>query len=145
MASRSLRANAANASCTISTLELPIGPGVCRSFALPPKRRPLDRLREEHLLGEDEVLAVVVRELVLVAHSDRVERAGDLAVAAEDAAGEVDLIHLGIPLTGRLSVVGVVLGGDHPDAVRRTGGGAQRAADALLEPSVLEAVQLMAA
>src|SRR6188472_1700378 len=133
MASRSLRANAANASCTISTLELPIGPGVCRSFALPPKRRPLDRLREQHLLGEDEVLAVVVGQLVFVAHRDRVERAGHLAVAAEDAAGEVDLVDLGVALACGDAVVGVVLGGDDADAVRRAGGGAERASDALLE------------
>ena len=58
-------------------------------LALSPQRRPLDRLREQHLLGEDQVLAVVVRHLVLVAHRDRVERAGDLAVAAEDAAARL--------------------------------------------------------
>ena len=54
-----------------------------------PSRRSgdaLERLGEQHLLGEDQVGAVVVGHLVLVAHRDRVERAGDLAVAAEDAA-----------------------------------------------------------
>src|SRR3954447_15674817 len=119
-------------------------PGPC-SLALSPQGRSLDRLRHQHLLREDQVLAVVVRDLVLVAHGDRVERARDLAVAAEDAAGQVDLVHLGVALAGRLSVVGVVLGGDHPDAVGWAGRGAQRAADALLEPGVLEAVQLVAA
>ena len=57
-----------------------------RSFALVAQRRALERLGEQHLLGEDQVRAVVVGELVVVAHRDRVERAGDLAVAAEDAA-----------------------------------------------------------
>ena len=42
-------------------------------------------------------------------------------------------------------MVGVVLGRDDADAVGGAGGGAQRAADALLEPRVLEAVQLVAA
>ena len=32
-----------------------------RSFALPSQRGPLDRLRQQHLLGEDQVVAVVVR------------------------------------------------------------------------------------
>src|SRR3954447_20257837 len=39
----------------------------------------------------------------------------------------------------------VVLVSDDPDAVGRAGRGAERAADALLEPAVLEAVQLVAA
>ena len=41
---------------------------------------------EQHLLREDQVRARVVRQLEVVAHRDRVERARDLAVAAEDAA-----------------------------------------------------------
>ena len=118
---------------------------VSRSFALPAQRGPLDRLRQQHLLGEDQVLAVVVGDLVLVAHRDRVERAGDLAVAAEDAAREVDLVDLGVALAGGDALVGIVLRGDDPDAVGGAGGGAERAADALLQPGVLEAVQLVAA
>ena len=80
-----------------------------------------------------------------MAHRDRVERARDLAVAAEDAAGEVDLVDLGVALAGGDAVVGVVLGGDDADAVGGAGGGAERAADALLEAGVLEAVELVAA
>src|SRR3989440_4919074 len=114
-------------------------------FALPAQGRPLERLGQQHLLGEDQVGAVVVRQLVVVAHRDRVERAGDLAVAAEDAATEVDLVDRGVALAGRHSVLGVVLSGDDADAVGRAGGGAERAADALLQPRVLEAVQLVAA
>src|SRR5205823_690287 len=67
-----------------------------------------------------------------------------LAVTAEDAAAEVDLIHRGVALTGRDAVLRRVLGGDDADAIRGAGGGAQRAADALLEPGVLEPVELVA-
>src|SRR5271156_7148585 len=115
------------------------------SLALVPQRRALDRLRQQHLLGEDQVGAIVVGELVVVSHRDRVERTGDLAVAAEYAARQVDLIHRGVALAGGHAVLGRVLGGDDADAVGRAGGGAQRAADALLEVRVLEAMQLVAA
>src|SRR5215213_1852121 len=91
-------------------------------LALAFQRRALDRLGEQHLLGEDQALAVVVGHLVVVAHRDRVEGTGDLAVAAEDAAREVDLIDGGEPLAGRHPFAGNVLGGDHPDAVRGAGG-----------------------
>src|SRR3954463_7159219 len=115
------------------------------SLVLVPEGRPLERLGEQHLLGEDQVGAVVVGELVLVAHRDRVERAGDLAVAAEDAAAEVDLVDRGVALAGGDAIAGDVLGGDDADAVGRAGGGAERAADAFLEAGVLEAVQFVAA
>src|SRR6266540_280283 len=115
------------------------------SLALTPQRRAVDRLGEQHLLREDQVRAVVVGHLVVVAHRDRVEGAGDLAVAAEDAAGEVDLVDLRVALAGGDAMVRVVLKGDDPDAVGRAGGRAERAADALLEAGVLEAVQLVAA
>ena len=65
------------------------------------QRRPIQRLRQQHLLREDEIAAVVVRHLVVVAHGDRVERARDLAVAAEDAAREVDLVDRGVALARR--------------------------------------------
>ena len=70
-----------------------------------------------------------------MAHRDRVERAGGLAVAAEDALGEVDLVDGRVALAGRDAVLGRVLGRHHADAVGRAGGRAQRAADALLEPA----------
>src|SRR5271170_2221566 len=115
------------------------------SLALVPQRRALQRLGQQHLLGEDQVRAVVVGELVVVPHRDRVERAGDLAVAAEDAARQVDLIHRRVSLTRRYAILRRVLGGDDADAVGRTGRRAQRAADALLKLGVLEAMQLVAA
>src|SRR5215216_3405420 len=114
-------------------------------LAGPAQRRPVERLGEQHLLGEDQVRAVVVRHLVVVAHRDRVERARDLAVAAEDAPREVDLVHRRVALAGADAVLGGVLGRHDADAIGRAGGGAERAADALLEPGVLEPVQLVAA
>src|SRR5436190_4590121 len=94
----------------------------------------LHRLGEQHVLRVDLVVPVVLRELELVAERDRVEGAGQLAVAAEDAAAEVDLVDPRVALAGGDAVVGRVLGRDDADAVGRTGGGAERAADALLEP-----------
>src|SRR4051812_4246655 len=112
-------------------------------FPLPAQGRPLERLGQQHLLGEDQVAAVVVRQLVVVAHRDRVERARDLAVAAEDAAAHVDLVHGRVALAGGHAMFRRVLRGDDADAVRRAGGGAERAADALLEARVLELVELV--
>src|SRR4051795_11398920 len=79
-------------------------------LALAPQRRALERLGEQHLLGEDQVRARVVGHLVVVAHGDRVERAGDLAVAAEDAAREVDLVDGGVALARAHAVLRRVLG-----------------------------------
>src|SRR5215471_3440777 len=104
----------------------------------------LQRRGEEHVLRVDLVVAVVLRDLELVAEGDRVERARELAVAAEDAAAEVDLVDPRVALAGRDTVVRCVLGSDDPDAVRRARGRAERAADALLEP-VLVRVQPVAA
>src|SRR2546430_6139026 len=114
-------------------------------LALAAERCPLHWVGEQHLLREDQVRPGVVGQLVVVAHRDRVERARHLAVAAEDAARHVDLVDRGVALARRDLVVGGVLRGHHADALGRAGGRAQRAADALLEAGVLEAVQLVAA
>jgi hypothetical protein len=111
----------------------------------PPERRADGRLREQHLLGEDEVGAVVVRELEVRAHRDRVERAGDLAVAAEDAAAHIDLVDRRVALAAGHPVLRGVLGGHDADAVRGARSRAERAADALLEARVLELVELVPA
>src|SRR4029453_11529968 len=66
--------------------------------------------------------------------------AGQLAVAAEDAARQVDLVDPRVALARRHARLGVVLGGDDADAVGGAGRRAERAADALLEP-VLVAVE----
>src|SRR5215207_5814968 len=107
-------------------------------------RDALHRLGEEHVLRVDQVVARVLGELVLVPERDRVERAGEFAVAAEDAAAHVDLVDAGVALAGRDPVRRRVLGRDHADAVGRARGSAERAADALLEP-VLVRMQPVAA
>src|SRR2546421_8158353 len=61
-------------------------PAQARSLSLRPQRGALDGVGQQHLLGEDQVRARVVGELVVVAHRDCVERAGHLAIAAENAA-----------------------------------------------------------
>src|SRR5581483_1736410 len=94
----------------------------------------LDRLRQQHVLRVDQVVARVLRDLVLVPERDRVEGAGELAVAAEDAAAQVDLVDARVALSGRDAVPGRVLLGDDADAVGRARRRAERAADALLEP-----------
>src|SRR4051794_35800124 len=111
-------------------------------LAFPSQRRALGMRGEQHLLREDQVGAAVVGELVVDAHRDRVERARHLAVAAEDAARHVDLVDARVALAGGDLVLRRVLGGHDADAVGRARGGAQRAADALLEPRVLEALEL---
>src|SRR5262245_16144495 len=103
----------------------------------------LDRGLEQHVLGVDEVVPRVLGDLVLRAERDRVERARELAVAAEDAAAHVDLVDPGVPLAWRDAVAGLVLLGDDADAVRGARGRAEGAADALLEP-VLVPVQPVA-
>src|SRR3954471_15073096 len=115
-----------------------------RLLASRAQRRALERLGEQHLLGEDQVRAVVVGHLVVMPHRDRVERTCDLAVPAEDAARQVDLVDGRVALARADPVVGRVLRGHDADAVGRAGGRAQRAADALLEPRVLEAMKLVA-
>src|SRR5918992_4899387 len=97
---------------------------------------PLDRLREQHVLRVDQVVARVLGELVLGLERDCVERARELAVAAEDAAREVDLVDARVALARRDTVRRRVLLGDDADAVRRAGGCAERAADAFLEAVV---------
>src|SRR5213079_2107027 len=97
----------------------------------------LDRLGEQHVLRVDQVVARVLRDLELVAERDGVERARELAVAAEDAAAEVDLVDARVALAGRDAVVRRVLGRDDANAVGRARSGAERAADALLEAVVV--------
>src|SRR5579862_8980859 len=58
---------------------------------------------EQHFLRVDEVFAVVVGELELLAKHDRAGGARLLAEAAEDAADHVDLVPHRVPLAGRLA------------------------------------------
>src|SRR5579884_2570817 len=94
---------------------------------------------EQHLLRVDELLAARVGELVFGPEHDRLDRAGLLAVAAEDAPEHVDLVDLGVALPGADPVLLGVLGGDPQDAPHRAGGRAQLTADAALQPVVVPA------
>src|SRR2546430_1281116 len=80
---------------------------------------------EQHLLRVHELLAARVGQLVLRAKHDRLDRAGVLAVAAEDAAQHVDLVRLRVALAGRHAVLVAVLGRDNEDAAHRAGRGAE--------------------
>src|ERR687886_2025718 len=80
-----------------------------RLLALRAQGRAVERLGQQHLLREDEVRAVVVGHLVVVAHRDRVERAGDLAIPTEDAARQVDLVDGRVALARADAVLGRVL------------------------------------
>ena len=105
---------------------------------------------EQLVLGEDQLAAVVVGELVEVGHRERPGRAGLDAQPAEDAAQVVDLVDATVALAGRVAARAalvdggvVVVGALDEDRVGRAGPGAQLAADALLEP-VGVAVELVA-
>ncbi len=89
--------------------------------------------REQLLLGEDQVPAVVPGEFVLVAHGQRPGRAGLDAQPAEDAAAVVDLVDAGVPLAGGEALLLGVVAALDVDRVGRAGPGAQLAADALLQ------------
>src|SRR5947209_5368184 len=103
----------------------------------------LGRWLEQHLLCVDQRVARHLGQLVVIAERDRIERARDLAVPAEDAAAHVDLVDACIALAGRVALLRSVLGRDNADAVGGARGCAERAADALLE-AVLVPVQPVA-
>jgi len=88
-------------------------------------------------LGHHGALATVLGQLEARAERDRLGRARLGAVAAVDAAHEVDLVPLGISLPGRDRILRIVLGREDVDAPHRTRGGAQLAPDASLEPVVV--------
>src|SRR3954447_16349254 len=108
-------------------------------------RHLLHRRREQHVLRVDQVVPRVLGDLELVPERDRVERARELAVAAEDAAAHVDLVDARVALAGRDAVLGGVLGCDDADAVGRARGSAEGAADALLEPVLMPVEHVSAA
>src|SRR5215467_5328629 len=89
------------------------------------------RGHEQIRLVPDEIVLAVHRQLVVLAHEDGTDRAGLFAVAAEDAAGLVDLIDRGIAGAG-LDVAGV-LRRFEINGVRRAGYGAESAGHTLLE------------
>src|SRR5579883_319687 len=93
------------------------------------------RNRRQHvLLPLHQRGGVVAGQLEAVAMRNCVGGAGFDAVAAEDAAVVVDVIHGRVALAARDAHRFGVLGGLGIDAVGRTGGGAQEARHALFEP-----------
>src|SRR5438445_1198137 len=94
---------------------------------------------EEPLFAVELGLAGVGGQLVLAGHAERFGRAGFDAEAAEDAAQHVDLVDFRVAVAFGDLVAGRVLAGDHADAVRGTGGGTERAADALLQAVLVPA------
>ena len=82
--------------------------------------------RQEFFLVEDHLLTGEAHDVVLGGQLDGVDRAGFLAIAAVDAAREIDAERLRIPAAG------LVLGLDHADAVHRAGLGAGIAGNALV-------------
>src|ERR1019366_5868672 len=87
---------------------------------------------QQVLFVPDEVGFLVHRQLVVLAHEDRADRARLFAVAAEDAARLVNLIDRRVA-RARLDGA-VVLGGLEVDGVGRARDRAEAAGDALLEP-----------
>src|SRR5215475_14691234 len=73
---------------------------------------------------------------------DRVGRARLYAVAAKNTARIVDVVDLRIPLASRDPFLRSIFGCLDVDAVRRACRGAQKAADALLQPTLI-AMQYM--
>src|SRR6478736_260722 len=88
---------------------------------------------QQHVLGVDQPLPVVVGQLVLVRHGEGPGRAGLDAQAAADAAQVVDLVVLAVPLTRREALLFGVVAALHEDRVGRAGPRAQLAADTLLQ------------
>src|SRR6266568_2380907 len=98
---------------------------------------------EQVRLVPDEVLVAVHRELVVLAHEDRRDRAGLFTVSAEDAARLVDLVGLRVARP-RLDGA-VVFRRLEVNRVRRARDGAQTARHAFLQPVLVAHQDLLAA
>ena len=95
---------------------------------------------EQVFLAIDHVGDVVGGEFEAVTVGDGVGGASLDAVAAEDAAGVVNVVNLGVAFAGADAGFGGVVGGLDVDALHRAGGGTEEAGDALFQ-SVFVAVQ----
>src|SRR5262249_20366373 len=99
------------------------------ALAVPEPHRVRRRLhaglqrRQQLLLGPDQVLPAVVRDLVIVGHGQRAGRAGLHAQAAEDAAQVVDLINDAVALARGVALLRRVVRALHVDGVGRAGPG----------------------
>src|SRR6185503_6873734 len=102
------------------------------AWSRPPSGGPLGRRRHEQIgLVPDEIVLAVDGELVVLPHEDRRDRTGFLAVAAEDAAGLVNLVDRGVARAGHDRPV--VFRRLQVDRIRRARHRAETARDALLE------------
>lgn len=88
---------------------------------------------EELFFAIDEGIDVVGGKLDAVAVGDRVGGAGFYAVAAEDAAGIIDVIDARVALTSRNTIGLRIIPSLDVDTVRRTRSGAEEAAHAFFE------------
>ena len=88
---------------------------------------------EKLFFAVDHGVDVVGSEFEAVAVSDGVSGAGFDAIAAEDAAGVVDVVDLGVTVGVGDSIFGGVFGSFDIDALRGAGSGAEEAGDAFLE------------
>jgi len=101
--------------------------------------------RHQHVLfAHDKVGGVEGGEFEAVSVSDGVCWTGLNAIAAKDAAVVIDVVHLGVALGRRDSILLSVLSGLNVNAICRTGGGAEEAGYTLLQ-AVLVALQHMRA
>src|SRR5690606_1276526 len=91
--------------------------------------------------GVDHRLARITGDLIVVLQHDRIDRAGFLAKAAENAADHVDLVAAGIAFARGVPLFVGIFRRFHEDGVGRAGGGAERTATATLE-AVRMALQL---
>src|SRR6266404_3221363 len=97
--------------------------------------------RRQHLLfAIDKVCGIQRGNLKSVPVGDRVGRTSLHAVSAEDAAVVIDVIDLGVALGARDTLLSRVLSRLDINAVRRTGGGAEKAGHAFFQ-AVLIALQ----
>lgn len=88
---------------------------------------------EELLFAVDHGVDVVGSEFEAVSVSDGVCGAGFDAIAAENAAGIVDVVDLGITVGVGDAIFSGVFGGFDVNALRGTSGGAEEAGDAFFE------------
>jgi hypothetical protein len=88
---------------------------------------------EKLFLAVDERIDVIGGELDVVAVGDGVCGASVYTVAAEDAAGIVDVVHASVAFTGGDAVGFSIFGGFDVNTIRRARGRAKKTADAFLE------------
>jgi len=89
---------------------------------------------EQLFFDVDQVISLIVGQGELVLQLDGSGRAGLLAVTAEDAAAEVDLVHLGVALPLGVAFLLGVLAGLDINAAGRAIGRAEAAAHTQLQP-----------